>query len=143
MPVTVYASVADFVQRLPVTAWGARTIADVQYALATASSDMDDCFRGRYVLPFLAVGASVARRCVDHARYLFMGGRGFSPTTESDQDIIRAEEEFQVWLDKVQRRVLFPDVTPIASGSPTLDQPFVISSSVINDLGQRGPNRGW
>lgn len=122
MSVTVYATVADFVQRLPQTAWGARTTADVQYALATASSDMDDTFRGLYPLPFLAVGASVTRRCVDHARYLFMGGRGFSPTTEADQDIVRAEEEYVAWMDLVQRRTKFPDVTIDPAAPTTLPQ---------------------
>lgn len=142
MPVTVYATVADFTARLPVTAWGARTVADVQTALAFASADMDDCFRGRWTLPFVSVGASVTRRCVDHARYLFMGGRGFSPVTGADEDIVRAEEDYQVWIDKVQRRVLFPEVVTLDNPS-ALEQPVVLTRSVINDNGAIATNRGW
>jgi phage gp36-like protein len=142
--VTVYASVAQFTQRLPQTAWGARTVSDVQDALATASADMDDAFRGLYKLPFLAVGGSISRRCVDHARYLFLGGRGFSPENEADKDIVRAEEEFQTWLDKVQRRVLFPDVTIDPSATTTLPagswaQPTVASSCPRGWEGGPGP----
>jgi len=144
--VTVYASVAQFTQRLPQTAWGARTVADVQNALVTASADMDDVFRGLYRLPFLAVGASVSRRCVDHARYLFLGGRGFSPEQEADKDIVRAEEDFWAWLDKVQRRTLFPDVTIDPTAATTLPagswaQPTVASSPPRGWEG--GPGGGW
>jgi phage gp36-like protein len=140
--VTVYATVADFTARLPVTAWGARTVSDVETALADASGLMDDYFRGRFTLPFVSVGRSVSVQCVNIARNLFMGGRGFSPPAGADQDIIDALKWAEDWLDRVQRRVLFPDVVLIAT--PTaLDQPFVISSSVINDNGVRGPNRGW
>lgn len=151
MPVTTYASVAQFFEwGLPQTALGARTVADVQSALDTSSSDMDDCFRGAYPLPFASVGLSVSRRCVHHARYLFLGGRGFSPETGADKDIIRAEEDFQVWADKVQRRVIFPDVvvdtTAIVIRPPTVEsyaQPVVLSSSVINSDGGRAATRGW
>lgn len=151
MSVTTYASVAQFFQwGLPQTALGARTVADVQSALDAASSDMDDCFRGAYPLPFASVGTSVSRRCVHHARYLFMGGRGFSPVTGADQDIVRAEEDYQEWADKVQRRVIFPDVvvdpTATAIRPPTIDsyaQPLALSSSVVNSNGCRAPTRGW
>lgn len=151
MSVTVYADVPQFFAwGLPQTAMGARTVADVQAALAASSADMDDAFRGRFPLPFLAVGLSVARRCVEHARYLFLGGRGFSPETEADKDIVRAEADFWQWLDRVQRRVLFPDVTidPTARVPLTLDpggsaQPVVLSSSVVTMDGARAPTRCW
>lgn len=135
MPVTVYASVAQFTARLPQTAWGARNTVDVQNALAFASSDMDDVFRGIYPLPLLRVGYSVSIRCVDRARYIFMGGRGFSPETEADKDIVSAEAAFWEWLDRVHRRALFPDVT-VDPAAPTMlpqqhgsySQPTVASS---------------
>lgn len=151
MAISTYASVAQFFEwGLPQTALGARTVAGVQSALDAASADMDDAFRGRYPLPFASVGLSVSRRCVHHARYLFMGGRGFSPVTSADQDIIRAEEDYQAWVDKVQRRVLFPDVTidptatviqPVAPDSYA--QPVALSSSVVNSNGARAATRGW
>lgn len=151
MPLTTYATVAQFFEwGLPQTALGARTVADVQAALDASSSDMDDNFRGVYLLPLASVGLSVSRRCVHHARYLFLGGRGFSPVTGADQDIINAEKDFQVWIDKVQRRVIFPEITPDVTARPIpvnsygpYAQPEVSSSSVINDLGWRAPTRGW
>jgi phage gp36-like protein len=152
VPVTTYATVAQFFAwGLPQTALGARTTADVESALEAASADMDDCFRGRFPLPFLAVGLSVSRRCVYHARYLVLGGRGFSPVTGADQDILDAEKAVQEWLDKVQRRVLFPDVTidPSATLPTSLDpsgsaQPYVITSSVVDvSTGRTATNRGW
>lgn len=152
MPITTYASVAQFFEwGLPPTALGARTVVDVQSALDAASSDMDDSFRGIAPLPFASVGLSVSRRCVHHARYLFMGGRGFSPVSGSDQDILRAEEDFQVWIDKVQRRALFPDIVvdvsakmPVPISTGPLAQPFVVSSSAVSTgSGRRAPTRGW
>ena len=68
----------------------------------------------------------------------------------ADQDILRAEEEYKEWIDKVQRRVLFPDVTidPSAIMPTSLDpmgsaQPIVLSSSVINSDGRRADTRMW
>jgi hypothetical protein len=154
MPVTVYATPADFAAVLPATAWGARTLADVNVALVDASSEFDDFFRGRYPLPLLAVPQSVARRCALFARYLFLGGRGFSPITDSDKDIVGAAKDVSDWLDEVQRRVRHP-LTPgvhfdpnAAAGITSLDsvaaaQPMAVSQSVVNDRGQVCPTRGW
>ncbi len=143
MPVTSYATIQQFADRLPATAWGSRTQADALRAIATASSMMDDHFRGRWDLPFAAVGLSVSEYCVDIARNLFMGGRGFTPVSGADQDLIAGLAAAAVWLDKVQRRVLFPDVTLI-NAPPDLQQPVTLSSSAINPYGsQRAPTRGW
>jgi hypothetical protein len=120
--VTVYASVAQFTARLPQTAWGARTVADVQEALTISSADMDGVFRGLFPMPLLGVGYDVSRRCVDHARYIFMGGRGFSPENEADKDIVGAEADFWDWMDRVHRRVLFPNVTIDPTGTVVLPQ---------------------
>jgi hypothetical protein len=141
VPITTYATAAQFFEwGLPQTALGNRQVSDVQSALDAASGDMDDSFRGRFPLPFASVGLSVARRCVHHARYLFLGGRGFSPVTGADQDILRAEEDYQVWIDKVQRRVLFPDVVvdPSATLPTTLDPAGSAQPTVLSQ-----PSRGW
>lgn len=141
MTIYTYASVAQFFEwGLPQTALGSRTVADVQAALDAASADMDDSFRGRFPLPFSAVGLSVSRRCVHHARYLFLGGRGFSPVSGADQDVIAAEAAYQEWIDKVQRRVLFPDVTvdPSATLPTTLDPAGSAQPAVLSQ-----PSRGW
>jgi hypothetical protein len=141
--VTTYASVADFFRwGMPQTAMGSRTVADVQSALDAASAVLDDYFRGRWRLPFLAVGTSVALHTVAVAVNIFLGGRGFSPVTGADQKVIDDLKAAEVWADKVQRRVLFPDVT-LASNPYELEQPTVISFSVINANGQTAPNRGW
>lgn len=151
MAILVYATVLQFFDwGLPQTAIGSRTVADVQSAIVASSSDMDDCFRGRFPLPFATVGLSVSRRCVYHARYIFLGGRGYSPVSGADDDILRAETEYQEWIDKVQRRVMFPDVTidPTAKTPPSLDpggsaQPLALSSSSVDANGRRGATRCW
>ncbi len=152
MAITTYATVAMFFEwGLPQTALGSRTVADVQSALDAASSDMDDAFRGRFPLPLSAVGLSVSKRCVYLARYAFMGGRGFDPQSDADKEIVSKAKEAETWLDKVQRRVIFPDVTsdPSARVPTTLDpagaaQPNAISFSVIDvTTGQTACNRGW
>jgi hypothetical protein len=142
-----YATVAQFFGPggLPVTALGSRSTADVQACLDTATSDIDSlAFRGVYGpgFTFSAVGLDVSRRCVQHARYLFLSEKGYSPETGADQDVSRSEEDFKSWCDRVHRRVEFPDVT--ISQSPAYSaQPLAISKSTINDLGQTAPNRGW
>lgn len=132
-----YASVAQFFGPggLPPTALGALTTADVQRSLDTSTADLDSlAFRGVYGngFKFSAVGLDVARRCVQHAKYLLMSERGFSPETGSDTDITRGETEFQAWCDRVHRRVEFPDVT-IETDPNFSAQPFVSSL----------PPRGW
>lgn len=141
MAITTYATVAQFFDwGLPQTALGARTVADVQSALDAASSDMDDFFRGRFPLPFSAVGLSVSRKCVALAVNIFLGGRGFSPVTGADERVIAGVADAKDWLDRVQRRVLFPDVTSDASAvmptsltEPGSPQPLALSE----------PPRGW
>lgn len=150
MAITVYATRNDFSAVLPTTAWGARTVADVDQALADASSEMDDFFRGRYPLPFSRVGQTVAKRCAFIARYLFLGGRGFAPETDSDKRVVADYEQTMEWLDRVQRRVTHPDVTvdPTAIAPASLDpagspQPIALSLSVVDMNGRTAPTRGW
>jgi phage gp36-like protein len=138
--VTVYAAVPDFIAVLPQTAWGPKTTVDVQTALADMSGLMDDHFRGVYPLPFLAVGRSVTRLCALGARYLFLGGRGFSPVTDSDRAIVADFAEVMARLDKYQRRVLFPDVTIDPNATLTLPQQHgAMSQPTVSSL----PPRGW
>ncbi len=143
MPVTSYASIAEFSSRLPATAWGSRTQADVQNAIDDASALMDDYFRGRWALPFAAVGRSVSLQCVAIARNLFMGGRGFAPVHGADADLIAGLTEAKEWCDLVQRRLLHPDVT-LLFAPPSLEQPIAVSSSAVNPWGpQVAATRGW
>lgn len=141
MAITTYATVAQFFQwGLPQTALGARTVADVQSALDLASSHLDDYFRGRFPLPFSAVGKSVSGHTVAVAVNIFLGGRGFSPVSGADQKVIADLAAAEVWADKVQRRVLFPDVTidPSATVPTTLDPAGAAQPTVWSQ-----PNRCW
>ncbi len=150
MAITVYATTNDFAAVLPATAWGSRTIADVQQALTDASAEFDDYFRGVLPLPLASVGQSVARRCALYARYLFLGGRGFSPESDADKDIVAAAMNVEAWLERVQRRTVFPaivsDPSAVAPSSlypaPAAAQPFTISSSVVDINGCRRSTRG-
>ena len=138
-----YATVAQFFAwGLPQTALGARTVADVQSALDAASDEMDDVFRGRWRLPFVSWGSSVARKCVQIAVNIFLGGRGCSPITGSDERVIAGVKDAAEWLDRVQRRTLFPDVV-LVEEPDALQQPLVISTSVVNADGATAVNRGW
>lgn len=134
-----YATVAQFFGPggLPATALGSLTTDDVQNCLATSTGDIDDCLRGVYGDGFTisSAPASLARRCVQHAKWLFMRLRGDSPETGSDQSINADEDDFRVWIDKVQRRVLFPiDKSLIVVVAPQFSaQPFVSSNR----------SRGW
>lgn len=122
---------------LPSTALGALTLTDVDNCLATSTGDMDDCLRGVYGDGFMlsASTPSLARRCVQHAKWLFMRLRGESPETGADKSLEADEADFQVWIDKVQRRVLFPiDRSLIVVTAPNYSaQPAVLSN----------PLRGW
>lgn len=142
-----YASIAQFFGPggLPQTALGAKTVDDVQAALDMATEVMDDCFRGRWGegFQFSSVGLSVSRHCVAIARNLFMGGRGFSPVAGADEDLIAALKDAEEWCDKVQRRVLFPNVT-IYQAPNYSAQPEVLSYSVVNvATGGTAATRGW
>lgn len=151
MAIYVYCLVSDFMAVLPATAWGARAIVDVNQAIVDASSTFDDSFRGVYALPLATVDQSIARKCALYARYLFLGGRGFSPDSGADKLIISDAMNVEAWLDKVQRRVIFPNVTSDPSAvaptsltpSPASPQPLAISSSNLDLNGHRGATRGW
>lgn len=141
-----YASVAQFFGPggLPATALGALTTADVAASLAMSTSDIDSlAFRGVYGIgfTFAAVGLDVARRCIQHAKWLFMRERGDSPETGSDQSLTADETDFRAWCDRVHRRVEFPDVT-IAVDPNYSAQPAVLSQSALMG-GCFAPTRGW
>jgi len=150
--ITTYATVAQFFAwGMPQTALGSKTVADVQSALDVSSSEMDDYFRGRFPLPLASVGISVSRRCVAIAVNTFLGGRGFSPVTGADQQIIANLAAAEKWCDEVQRRVKFPDIVvdPSARMPTSLDvsgsaQPIVLSSSCVDvSTGRRAATRCW
>lgn len=145
MPVTTYASLAQFFQYgLPETVLGARPMADVQSALDAASAKMDSYFNGRYNMPLLTVSLDVAIVCCHLAAFLFMSGdRGYNPDAGADVNIKARYVEAIEWCDRVQRRALHPIITDSGPLS-TLLQPIVLSSSVTNvATGHRCATRGW
>jgi hypothetical protein len=150
MAITVYATPADFAAVLPPSAWGARTIADVNQALIDASSIFDDTWRAYIPLPLARVGQGVARKCALYARFLFLGGRGYNPEGGADRLIVTEAMNVEAWLEKVQRRTLFPDVTsdPTAvapdSLNPIPSWPVVTSfGSSVDINGRRDTTRHW
>lgn len=145
MPILTYATTVQFFQfGLPQTALGAATIADVQAALDSASSLMDDYFNGRYNLPFVAVSLSVAEKCCHIAAFLFLSGvRGYNPDADADKNVKGRYDEALAWCDRVQRRAIHPIVTD-SGPDPRLIQPEALSSSVVNvATGQRAATRCW
>lgn len=143
-----YASVAQFFGPggLPQTSLGSKSVADVQASLDQSSADIDSlAFRGVYGPQFVfsAVGIDVGRRCIQHARWLFLDGqRGYDPQAGADGTIKAGEDDFRAWCDRVHRRVEFPDVTVYAQPNFSA-QPIVMSFSVVNSNGRVAENRGW
>lgn len=144
MPVTVYASTADFFRYgLATTALGSATTEDVEASLEAASSFMDGFFNGRYNLPFSSVSLEVTMWCCHIAAYLFLTApRGYNPAAAADENVIARYNRALDYLDKTQRRAHHPVVVEVASKS-AYEQPFALSSSVINMNGRVGANRGW
>jgi len=146
-----YATIDDFLlYGLAPPAWGTATQADVQAELDAASSAMDDFFNGRYALPLQSWPLSVTQCCCAIAAYLLMvSPRGYNAGAGQDEnlrkrydDMVRVDEGREGYLRNVQRRALHPVVVE-ATQLIALEQPFVISSSVIDDNGRVGVRRGW
>jgi phage gp36-like protein len=139
-----YATPTDLVTSgLPSTALGNLTPAQQQAALDNASALADSYFRGRYALPLLAWGAEVTEAVCVIASYKAMVVRGFSPAAGADSNLETRYLATLDWLGRVQRSAAHPNVTPSAAQSPTYDQPFVITSSVIDSNGRTATTRGW
>lgn len=146
-----YATISDFLlYGLEPQAWGTATDADVSAELDAASDIMDDFLNGRYALPLLSWPISFRQCCCAIAAYLLVvSPRGFNAGAGQDanlrtrfDDMTRIEEGREGYLRNVQRRALHPIVVE-SCRDVRLEQPFVITSSVINDQGQVARNRRW
>lgn len=146
-----YATTADFLlYGLEAQAWGTAVDADVQAELDAASDIMDDFLNGRYSLPLVSWPISFKQCCCAIAAYLLVvSPRGYNAGAGQDEnlrkrfdDMVRLTEGDEGYLRNVQRRALHPRVVEYAQ-EQALEQPFVITSSVINDNGLVGRQRGW
>jgi phage gp36-like protein len=146
-----YATIADFLlYGLEAQAWGTATDSDVSAELDAASGIMDDFFNGRYSLPLLSWPVSITQCCCAIAAYLLIvSPRGYNAGAGQDEnlrkrydDMTRLTEGQEGYLRNIQRRALHPRVVETAN-EEALEQPFVITSSVINDQGAVARNRGW
>jgi len=115
-------------------------------ALAATSSVMDSYFRGRWgmtAVPLLVWDLSVTLCNARMAAYEIMVVRGFSSDADVNKYLEKRNGMAMDWLDKVQRQQAHPLVT-LATGQPGMQQPNLVSSSVVNVVsGATGPNRGW
>ena len=143
---TQYAQISDLTTYgLPAVAIGPNLSPTTLNGILTAvSTKMDSYFRGRYALPFVTFDVDVVECCAKIAAFEVLRIRGYDPENAGDKAVKDGHDEAIKWLDKVQRQQAHPNVTPQPSQSPTYQQPFVQSQSVVNvATGQTAPNRGW
>ncbi len=140
-----YASLSDLtVYGLPATALGDLSTTQQQDALDNASAEVDSYLRGRYALPLVAWGVEVTKATCVLAAYALMSVRGYEPGGGADATLYQRYQDTLTWLRAVQRQAAHPNVTPASNQVPGWNQPYVISSSVIDlSTGRRAPNRGW
>lgn len=140
-----YASLADlYTLGAPEKSFGQLTDTQKLAALESASTIVDTYLRGRYSLPLLAWGFSITEATCRIAAYNVLSVRGFNPAVGGDSNIRSRYEDAMKFLDKVQRQQAHPDLTPQPDNSPSHDQPFVITSSVVNvATGAIRRTRGW
>lgn len=140
-----YASLADlYALGAPEKAFGQLTDVQKLSALESASLIVDTYLRGRYSLPLLTWDFSITEATCRIAAYNALSVRGFNPAVGGDANVRTRYEDSLKWLDKVQRQQAHPDLTPQPNNSPRHDQPFVITSSVVNvATGGTRRSRGW
>ena len=147
MPSSQYCSLADLTTYgAPATALNTPQLTPQiqQGAIIAASAVMDTYFAGRYQLPFISWGIELNDCCARIAVYQLLSIRGYNPASAADVNIRDRYKDAIDWLNKVQRQAIHPNVVLTQANTPGYQQPFVISSSVINTAtGATAPNRGW
>lgn len=140
-----YASLNDLTTYgLPATALGALSSTVQQNALDEASSMIDSYLRGRYVLPLVAWGTEITQAACRIGAYNLLSVRGYNPAAGADVNIRDRYMDTVTWLGQVQRQAAHPNVTPSADPSNSMQQPQVVSSSVVYvTTGGTAPTRGW
>lgn len=148
---TRYAEVDDFLRYgLKATAWGTATEGDVEAELDAASGVMDSFFNGVFALPLQSWPLEFRVCCCAIASYLLIvSPRGYNAGADQDQNLRKRYDDMtsvidgqEGYLRNVQRRILHPIVVQ-AGADTALQQPYVISYSVVDANGRIGCNRGW
>lgn len=114
-------------------------------ALVSASAKVATYLRARYVLPLLTWDDSITEATCKIATYDLLSNRGYNPGAGPDENIRARFADAMIFLEKVQKSQAHPLVTSTVSPVPSyIDQPMVISSSVINVVtGATATRRGW
>lgn len=140
-----YATLTDLVTYgLPATALANVPTATQTANINDASDVVDTYLRGRYSLPLIAWGTEITQAVCKIAAYQILSVRGYNPASQADVNIRDRYLDTISWLGQVQRQAAHPNVTPQPNQTPNYNQPFVISSSVIDvATGATAPNRRW
>ena len=130
-----YAEIDDL-QRLalPSVALTGVSTSDINSALASASSQLDDVLRGAGELPLIAWGPSVRRHVAIIAAYDLMSARGYNPQAGADVNLRLRYQDTLAWMSGVARGDRLPEVTFSPSNSGDGDAPTATSSYRL---------RGW
>lgn len=138
-----YATLSDLFRfGMPETARASFSDADLEAALASASSTADSYLRGRYAFPLLAYGEDLTKNVCWIAAFEFLTARGYETNT-GDSNLLTRWQMATDWLKGVQSKAIHPDITASPNQSPTFDQPVVLTCSVVSAGGRTGRNRGW
>ena len=141
-----YATLADlYTYGAPVRVFGQLDDSVKNAALVSASAKVATFLRARYVLPLLTWDDSITEATCKIATYDLLSNRGYNPGAGPDENIRNRYNDALFFLEKVQKSQAHPLVTSTISPVPTyVDQPMVLSSSVINlTTGATAQKRGW
>jgi phage gp36-like protein len=108
---SLYCQPTDLPQGLNSVALSTIPLTDQAAACTTASSMLDNFFRGRWPLPLLSWGPDVTIRAVHIAVKLALDARGSSLLAHGDDSIERNYEAAVAWGVRVQKGTEHPDVT--------------------------------
>lgn len=142
---TAYASLENlYTYGAPQKAFGQLTDDQKNNELEAASRYVDSFLRGRYLLPLVSWGVEITEATCKIAAYNLMNVRGYNPASGADMNLETRYNAAVAWLTLVQKQQAHPNVTLTPDKTPDINQPQVISSSVVDlSTGAKAPNRGW
>lgn len=141
-----YATIPElYIHGAPSRVFGQLSTDTLNGGLQSASSKVATFLRARYVLPILTWDDSIVEATCKIATYDLLSVRGFNPASGADVNIRDRYLDAMAYLEKVQKSQAHPLITSTVSPVPSyIDQPMVISSSVINvATGATATRRGW
>ena len=123
MPITVYATLADFQKTgLPSTALTGVADDDITTALVNASDEVSDSFSSQFTLPMQTVGSSVKQRTIELAALIILDSRGEDPEGQAYKTWHKRAQDAREWCRQVREREIHP-AGCTDSGSPANIQP--------------------